>query len=109
MKLLIKVENQETKKIYENHKTYHEGDAGLDLFIPETVTFQPGETKLISLGISVEAIDKMNNNNNGMSFHIYARSSIYKTPLRLANSVGIIDKGYRGLFIRIGFGSYKSK
>ena len=32
-------------------------------------------------------------------FYIYPRSSIYKTPLRLANSVGIIDAGYRGHII----------
>ena len=31
-----------------------------------------------------------------MSYYLYSRSSIVKTPLRLANSVGIIDAGYRG-------------
>ena len=31
-----------------------------------------------------------------VSYYLYARSSIYKTPLILANSVGIIDAGYRG-------------
>ncbi len=30
------------------------------------------------------------------AFYLYPRSSISKTPLRLANSVGIIDRGYRG-------------
>ena len=29
-------------------------------------------------------------------YYLYPRSSISKTPLRLANSVGIIDAGYRG-------------
>lgn len=29
-------------------------------------------------------------------FYLYPRSSIAKTPLRLSNSVGIIDSGYRG-------------
>jgi dUTP pyrophosphatase len=29
-------------------------------------------------------------------FYMYPRSSIYKTPLRMANCVGIIDSGYRG-------------
>ena len=29
-------------------------------------------------------------------YYLYPRSSIYKTPMRLANSVGIIDSGYRG-------------
>ena len=30
---------------------------------------------------------------------MYPRSSLSKTPLRLANSVGIIDSGYRGNLI----------
>ena len=29
----IKVENVEDGDVYNNHSTYHEGDAGLDLFI----------------------------------------------------------------------------
>jgi len=29
-------------------------------------------------------------------YYLYPRSSIVKTPFRLANSVGIIDSGYRG-------------
>jgi dUTP pyrophosphatase len=32
-------------------------------------------------------------------YYLYPRSSIIKTPLRLANSVGIIDQGYRGEII----------
>lgn len=32
-------------------------------------------------------------------FYLYPRSSISKTPLRLANSVGIIDSSYRGNII----------
>lgn len=32
-------------------------------------------------------------------YYMYPRSSLSKTPLRLANSVGIIDSGYRGHII----------
>ena len=32
-------------------------------------------------------------------FYMYPRSSLSKTTLRLANSVGIIDSGYRGSLI----------
>ena len=35
-------------------------------------------------------------NNTPSAYYLYPRSSISKTPLRLANSVGIIDSGYRG-------------
>jgi len=31
-----------------------------------------------------------------VGYYMYPRSSLSKTPLRLANSVGIIDSGYRG-------------
>ena len=34
--------------------------------------------------------------NNPAGFYLYPRSSISKTRMRLANSVGIIDAGYRG-------------
>lgn len=34
-------------------------------------------------------------------YYLYPRSSIIKTPLRLANSVGIIDAGYRGEIIAV--------
>jgi dUTP pyrophosphatase len=30
------------------------------------------------------------------AYYLYSRSSISKTPFRLANNVGIIDRGYRG-------------
>ena len=54
-----------------------------------------GGTKLISLDIQCEAfVDK--NKDQNVSYYLYPRSSIYKTPLRTANSVGIIDAGYRG-------------
>jgi dUTP pyrophosphatase len=38
-------------------------------------------------------------NNNPVSYFLYPRSSIIKTNYRLANSVGIIDSGYRGKII----------
>ena len=37
--------------------------------------------------------------NKPSAYYLYPRSSISKTPLRLANSVGIIDSGYRGNLI----------
>ena len=67
----------------------HLEDACADIYSDETVTIQPGETKLISTGIAL-AIPI------GYVAHIYPRSSIgLKTPLRLSNSVGVIDSGYR--------------
>lgn len=89
MKLFIKVLNKKAKKYYENHGHFHQGDAGLDLYVLEDLEFEPGETKLIKLGISCEPED-------GIAYFLMPRSSISKTPLRMSNSIGLIDGGYRG-------------
>ena len=89
MKLKIKPLNNRAVKYYSEHGHFHDGDAGLDLYVLEDQTFIPGETKLIKLGISCEPED-------GKAYFLLPRSSISKTPLRLANSIGLIDGGYRG-------------
>ena len=89
MKLLIKPLNDKAKQRYENHSHYHKGDAGLDLYVLEELKFLPGDTHLIRLGISCQPI-------NGKAYYLFPRSSISKTPLRLSNSIGLIDGGYRG-------------
>ena len=77
-------------------------DSGLDLPCPEAVTIAAGETKIIDLGVKTEAfIYRMSHGISAptkvpCAYYIFPRSSISKTPLRLANSVGIIDSGYRG-------------
>ena len=92
MKLLIKTENDTLKAMYNNNQFYNPGDSGLDLFCPETVTIQPGDTYKINLQINCEALSESGN----VSYYLYPRSSIIKTPLRMSNCVGIIDAGYRG-------------
>ena len=89
MKLLIKPLTVKAKELYENHGHFHKGDAGLDLYTPEEITFEPRETKAIKLQISCEPLD-------GKAYYLFPRSSISKTPLRMSNSIGLIDAGYRG-------------
>ena len=91
--LLIKPENENVKSYYKNHSSYNKGDSGLDLFVPEDIEVKCGETVFVDLQIKCESLDKENKN---ISYYLYPRSSISKTPLILANSVGIIDAGYRG-------------
>ena len=95
MHLSIFTESTDIRARYVDHSTYHDGDSGLDLFFPEEVNIGPGETKIISLGIRCEAYPSRNKEHN-ISYYLYPRSSISKTPIRMANSVGIIDAGYRG-------------
>ena len=89
MDLKIRPFNAEVKQMYENHGHFHDGDAGLDLFVINEQTISAGETTLIHLQIACE-------NTENRPYLIMSRSSIGKTPLRLANAVGLIDAGYRG-------------
>ena len=54
MHLKIKPFNNSIKSLYENHGNFHDGDAGIDLFVIEKQTIQPGETTRIHLGIACE-------------------------------------------------------
>ena len=93
MELRVQCDNDEIKSMYENHAHFHDGDSGMDLYFPTEVLI-PAKSfgTLVSLGIKCEGLKHGSN----ISYYLYPRSSISKTPLRMSNSVGIIDAGYRG-------------
>ena len=65
------------------------GDAGMDIRANEDIVIKPHETKLVSTAIKI-AIP------NGYEIQIRPRSGMsLKTNLRIANSPGTIDSGYR--------------
>jgi len=65
------------------------GDAGMDVYAAEDVIIRPGETVVVPTGIKLAIPD-------GYEIQVRPRSGIsLKTPLRLANSPGTIDSGYR--------------
>lgn len=67
----------------------HETDAGLDIYAREEITIAPGETRIIGTGIKT-AIPE------GYAILIQPRSGqSVKTKLRIANTPGLIDSGYR--------------
>ena len=89
MKLRIKPFNDVVRELYETHSHFHAGDAGLDLFVVEDQVIPGHSTTPIHLQIACENLDNK-------AYYLFPRSSISKTPLRLANSIGLIDGGYRG-------------
>ena len=98
MKLLVRPLSEDLINIYRGHSSYNEGDSGLDLFFPEDITLKYGDCGVkVDLGIQCEGLDDSTERN--ISYYLYPRSSISKTPIRMANSVGIIDAGYRGNII----------
>lgn len=66
-----------------------EDAAGLDLYCPFHIKVPADSQKKIPLGVAVE----IPQDHMGL---LTPRSSMSKTPLRCANSVGIIDEDYRG-------------
>jgi dUTPase len=78
-------------------------DAGFDLFNPTRKVFYEIHTDTVNkFDHNIICSAKMVTDSNKVyntGYYMHPRSSIYKTPLRLANSTGIIDAGYRGNLI----------
>ena len=92
LKVQVLIGNREH---WEKHPTYDKAlrqeNCGLDIPMPCSVIVPPrAKAYSVSLGISTEP---------SHAYMLVPRSSITKTPLRLANSIGIIDKSYRGQLI----------
>jgi dUTP pyrophosphatase len=98
MQFLILPTNKDSKEMYTNHGTYNPGDSGLDLFITKDITIKPGETQLVDLGIQsqLRSWNWLKFKWVYHSYMLFPRSSISKTPLILANSIGLVDSGYTG-------------
>ena len=86
--------NGHNNKIINNPATI---DAGFDLLTPTTLPFFCKNINKLDLNIICSAkIYTDNGKTYNTGYYMYPRSSVSKTPLRLANSTGIIDSGYRG-------------
>lgn len=74
------------------HPTYNKasknGDVGLDIPMQQSVII-PAHVRSFKINLDFKA-------NPTHGYMLVPRSSISKTTIRLANSVGIIDKKYRG-------------
>ena len=103
MSLYICATHPELKRRYiqmaEAHNQHTE-NAGFDIITPLYTSCFSGQVTKIDFGVKCKAImitDSGKKYNTG--FYMYPRSSLSNTELRLANSVGIIDSGYRGNLI----------
>lgn len=90
---LLKIKSNNT--YYSNSNNYDD-DSGFDLYTPNDIVIPPFKTLNKGFMINLEIKCEMLDNDNNVGYYLYPRSSISKTPLRLSNSVGIIDAGYRG-------------
>jgi dUTP pyrophosphatase len=77
-------------------------DAGFDLFVPK----QRDDANIFSTTfnhyVKCSAVIRTSGGRQiNTGYYLYPRSSVSKTGLRLANSVGIIDSGYRNHLIAV--------
>lgn len=88
------------KKLMEECHFY---DSGFDLFLPDVDRqFTSNGVNKVDFQVrcSAQIVSSYNINYEYYTgYYVYPRSSLSKTALRLANSTGIIDAGYRGHLI----------
>lgn len=102
-------ENKEAtqlKKVYDeaiakhNHKVVTQlehVDAGFDLYVPSNIHFVTNCKQVkVDFNVICSAQIHTHATQRNTGYYMYPRSSLSKTYLRLANSTGIIDSGYRG-------------
>jgi len=99
----IEVVETHNSKIYQGDPYV---DSGFDLYHPYDVDVEPSDKKMLRLGIYCAAFMHPGTYNSSnisgsenpipKAFKLHSRSSIGRSNLRLANNVGIIDRGYRG-------------
>jgi dUTP pyrophosphatase len=96
---LILPTSPESATLYSSIKTPGgaRGDSGVDLRFPDLVVVQPtsitdGLPHVIDLKVKVRCM----RGPRFLPYMITPRSSICKTPLSLANSIGVVDQGYTG-------------
>lgn len=75
-------------------------DSGIDLVIPEDIIVQNDTFKPTTINHKISCqmvlVDSLTGDHIPVGYWLLPRSSISKTPFRMANSVGLIDSGYRG-------------
>jgi len=86
----IQFQDSTLADVYKERSNFSQ-DSGYDLYCPESIEIPANSTATIDFKIRCSP-----NFSSVHGYYLYPRSSISKTPLMLANSVGIIDFGYRG-------------
>ena len=87
--------SEEVMQFYENIIDLPKDNAGFDMYSQETISIY--ETpEFIKFGVKMRLLKVVEDEKIDSHYWLLPRSSIYKTGLIMANSVGVIDASYRG-------------
>jgi dUTP pyrophosphatase len=86
-------EDPELFNYYSTFTSHYNGDSGIDLF-NNLINVDSFKVGTLDFKIKCEMINL--ETNQFTSYWLLPRSSLSNTPFQMANSVGLIDAGYRG-------------
>ena len=86
--------NNDVIQYYNQLENRETSDSGVDLIVTEDINTIAFGVNTLKFKIRCQM--KNTKTNQYSPYYLYPRSSISKTPLVMANSVGIIDRDYRG-------------
>ena len=87
------------KDLYKNQERSDE-DAGFDMYVAEDCETKAGTVSLLNLGCRARMVKCLGGGvEQDVPYWLAPRSSIWKSGVIQANSLGIIDKSYRGVLM----------
>ena len=107
LKILVDIEDEDLHEAYEKYIEKHNNsiltnnyyDSGFDILSPTHLFIEKKTDTLkfrYDMKLKTSARIVTNYNIRPTGYYLYPRSSISKSNIRLSNSIGIIDSGYRG-------------
>ncbi len=95
--LFVYTPSESTKSLYK--QAFDTGrNSGFDLHLPDDTVFPPKKVTVVNFDINTKTVDA---EGETVGYWLAPRSSIFKTPLRMANSMGLIDADYRGCVLAL--------
>jgi dUTPase len=83
-------------ELYKSEQDRPNDNAGFDMFVAETCETKAGTVSLLNLGCRARMVKCLPSSEQEVPFWLAPRSSIWKSGVVQANSIGVIDKSYRG-------------
>ena len=88
--------SEDGKLFYNRDIEREDQNAGFDLFVAKEEQCEAGKVTLLDLGCKARMVKCSLKGEEEVHYWLAPRSSIWKSGVTQANSIGIIDKSYRG-------------